>query len=230
MKRRVVTDLITILAVIGLACTQPEPTPVPTQNSVLLPGGVSDALDAAGIGFANVPPGVVDALISADQLGLLQVIPPDTTENQNLVMQSNAAVVLGEGSAVNGNIEGRTSNIVVAGNNSRTGNIIGVGISFFGGSNVEIDGNAENATHLMLVGPGAQVHLTGNVQMATIEIEEAGAVTIDGNLTVGTSLYIGPNSFLTVGGNVACDTISTARIDSLATIAIGVSSECPALP
>ena len=195
-----------------------------------IPPAVADALADAGIDPSGVPPEVLDALIAADGLGLLDVIPPSTTANQNLVLPPDGAVVLGEGSLVNGNIEGGAGNTVVFGGNSTVdGNIVGVGLSFVGGSNVEINGNFEDAMNELLVGPGAQVHFTGSVQAATLEIEDGGAVLIDGNLHVSGSLELGPNASLVMGGSLGCDPGATASIDPTATVGIGGNDECSAL-
>ena len=86
------------LGVTTVDCTATDALGNSTNGSfnvtVSLPQGASDALAVAGIDPANVPPDVLDALIAADQQGLLEVIPSGTTADQNLVLQSNAVIVL----------------------------------------------------------------------------------------------------------------------------------------
>ena len=110
------------------------------------------------------------------------------------------------------------------------GNIIGTGISFVGGSNVEISGNVENETSELLVGSGAQVHISGNVGVVTFIIDEAGAVAIDGNLDLSERLEVAANASLDVNGNLSCDPGATTSVDSTATIITGGNNECAALP
>lgn len=200
-------------------------------RELLLGTAVAAALDAAGIDHANTPQAVLDALITADTAGLLEVIPPSTTVNDNLTLQADAAVVLGSGAVVDGNIEGEAdSTVVIGGDGSVKGNIIGVGTSFVGGSNVEVDGNLiDEMTNALLVGPGAEVLFNGNVGVATLVMEKEGAIVIHGNLQVVESLNLGPDASLDVDGNLGCDTGTTAEIDATASISIGGNNECQAL-
>ncbi len=194
----------------------------------IVPPAVAAALADAGIAPSDVPPEVLDALTAADELGLLDVIAPNTTANQNLIVPPDGAVVLGEGSVVNGGIEGGESNTVVFGGNSIVnGSIVGVGVSFIGGSNVEINGNLEDSMRELVVGPGAQVHFTGSVAVATLIIEDGGSLVVDGNFDVSESVTLGPNAFLQVD-NFTCPG-ATASIDLTATVIILGNNDCGAL-
>ncbi len=207
---------------IDLICVSDCITPAP------IPPAVSDALADAGIDQSTVPPGVLDALTTAYQQNLLTVVPPDTTAAQDLILQPDEAVVLGTGSIVTGNIQGGADNTVVMGGNSTVqGNILGAGISFIGGSNVEISGNIQDSqSNEVLLGPGAQVDFGGDVKAATLVIEQGGAATIDGDLEVAVKLELGPSTSLTVLGNLICNPGATVSIDPTATLIIGGSNGC----
>ena len=195
---------------------------------------VTDALNEAGVDVSTVPTEVVDALTAADQGSVLTVVEAGTTADQNISLEPDGAVVLGEGSTFTGNIEGGANNTVVLGDNTTVaGNITGVGLLFVGGSNVQINGNVgDDQSNEVLVGQGAQVTFSGNLAAATLVIGEDGVVTIDGNLDLATSLVMGANASLMVSGNVICDSGATAMIDptAIANITVvGNVDDCDAL-
>ncbi len=197
----------------------------------LLPPAVGDALADAGIDPTGVPPEILDALITADEQGVLEVIASDTTANQNFVLEPNASIVLGSGADANGNIEGSPDNTVVVGSNANVdGNIIGVGQLFIGGENVVINGSFFDSANELVVGPGAQVDFTGDVLVGTITIGDGGSVSINGDLDFITDFIMGPNASLFVNGNLSCAQGGTASIDPTATINVNGNILCTAIP
>jgi len=209
---------------------RPSWGPISDDNDTVLPHAVSEALAAAAINPADVPQKVIDDLIAAADAQILTVVPQNTTVN-NLILQPNEVVVLGEGSAIAGNIEGRADNtVVISGDSFVDGNIESVGTSFVAGSNVEISGNIEdNQSNELLFGPVAQVHFSGNVMVAKLVIEKNGYVTINGNLEVNGFLELHADVSLEVLGNLKCVPETTANVDDSAIVTIGGNNECAAL-
>lgn len=198
------------------------------MSRIPLNPAVADALAEAGLDPSTIPSEVVDALTAADQGGVLTVVEAGTTVDQNISLDPDGALVLGEGSTVTGNIEGGANNIVVLGDNTTVeGNIVGVGLSFAGGSNVQINGNVgDDQSNEVLVGQGAQVTFSGNLEAATLVIDENGVVTVDGNLDLTTSLEMGANASLTVAGNLICESGATTIIAPSATITVVGNVSC----
>ncbi len=194
-----------------------------------LPPAVADALADAGLDPSEVPEEVLDALIAADEAGLLEVIPPGTTFNDSVDLVAGAAIVLGTGSTLNGNIQGPAGSTLVIGDGSFVdGNIEGVSLTFVGGSNAVVNGNV--TADKVLVGPGAvATFIDGSGTFAVLEIEEGGAVDFNGNLQITERLELGANAALGVGGNLLCTDEATAIVDPTATVTFGGSNKCPAL-
>ena len=199
----------------------------------VLPPAVTDALDAAGINPENTPPEVLAALVAAYETGSLEVIDPSTTVNSNVTLQPGAAIVLGAGASINGKVQGSTDSVIVIGDEGFVnGDITGVELSFIGGSNIEVNGNLQNVGQLS-VGPGAEALLKGNVEteIASLILEEASLLTIEGNLKLSERLEVRENAVLDVYGNLICDEEGISyTVEATAEINIGGNNECLVLP
>ena len=207
---------------------------------------VANALENAGIDAADVPEEVIDALMAAEQQGLLTVISSGTSPD-NVTLEPNGVVVLGDGAQVD-NIEGGSNTTVVLGQSvDVNGNIDGVESVFIGGG--DVDGNIIDVSQLtvapgttvningnvdavdvsaMEVGSGSVVNINGNAEMATLKVLDDAVVDIDGNLDFSDSLELGLNSTLDVAGNLNCSPTAMAIIDPTATVIVDGNNECPA--
>ena len=216
-----------------------------------VPPAVADALNSAGIDPLETPEEVLESLISANKKGALEVIPPATTQDQNVELGPNAVVVLGVGSFFNGNMEGvATSSVIIGEDATINGNVSGMGLSFVGGDNIEINGNVSGNRNELLVGLEAEVHINGNVEVAALKVAQEGEFYIDGNvevavlkvaqkgefyiegnLTVVERLELAANSSLDVNGNLICDSGTSADVSQQdVAIKIGGNNECATLP
>ena len=192
----------------------------------ILSPAVDAALTAAGLDPAETPEKVLVALTVADEEGLLDVIAPDTTSNEKVILEPGGALVLGIDSTVNADIKGSASSTVVIGDDGFVnGNIKGVGLSFTGGSDVVVNGLIK--INELLVGTGTQARVNKNGTVAVLEVEQGGDASFDGDLRVDERLTLGPYASLDVAGNLRCDSEVIVTIDPTAIVTIGGNNQCP---
>lgn len=201
---------------------------VTVETTTVVPQPIVDALDAADIDPTIVPENVLNSLITADELGLLEVTPSDVVSD-NFDLQQDAALVLGSGSQADGNIEGNESNTVVVGTDATVaGNIEGIGSLVYSSGAIQEGNLGKVGTAVFL--EGASVMIEGNVgEVDNLIIESGAQETIDGNAEFLNELQMGQNATLNVNGNLICDPTATVNKHPTATIIVNGSVECPAL-
>ncbi len=155
------------------------------------------------------------------------IVPAGTSISSDLEVTSGESLVLGANSVLSGNLKCTDNNIVsLQAGVQISGNVENCGAVIIAGSNVVINGNFEVDGGSVIVEKDASASFAGNIKAFVVSLGVAGALSVDGNLEVYSSLTVAAGASIDVAGNLTCDSGVIAAVNPSATISVAGNSEC----